>query len=161
MSIYFFDASAVVKRYIREPGSRWIRDLCEARDESRDKIHVIAIAEISRVEVAAAFAILVRRNEVTQSLGKRAYDQFTDELDREYEPIRLTSEIIRGAAELTQHHPLKAYDAVQFATALAFQKSLEADNADIIFVSGDDKLLQAAAVEGLATDNPFSHTDLD
>lgn len=161
MSIYFFDASAVVKRYIREPGSHWIRDLCEARDESREKIHVIAIAEISRVEVAAAFAILVRRNEVNQSLGKRAYDQFTDEVDREYEPVHLTSEIIRDASVLTQRHPLKAYDAVQLATALAFQKSLDADDAEIIFVSGDERLLQASSVEGLATDNPFNHTDMD
>jgi len=161
MSIYFFDASAIVKRYIREPGSLWVREICEARDEDQDKVHIIAIAEISRVEVAAAFGILVRRNEIPKSLGKRAYEQFTDEIDQEYQPLRLTPGILRDAANLTQRHPLKAYDAVQLAVALDFNETVKQQDLSMIFVSGDDALLQAARAEGMATENPFDHRDLD
>jgi len=32
MPSYFLDASAIVKRYIREPGSVWVRELGDARD---------------------------------------------------------------------------------------------------------------------------------
>ncbi|OGO40398.1 MAG: hypothetical protein A2Z03_05185 [Chloroflexi bacterium RBG_16_56_8] len=120
---------------------------------------MITIAEISRVEVAAAFGILVRRKEISQSLGKQAYDQFTEEFDEEFDSVRLTPQVLRNAADLTQQHPLKAYDAVQLAAALAFQKYLIADHKDMTFISGDDKLLQAAQAEGLATDNPFDHAE--
>ncbi len=159
MSIYFFDASAIVKRYVREPGSAWVRDLCNAPDENQNTLHIVGIAEISRVEVAAAFEILVRRNEISKTLGNHVYDQFTDEFVHEYESVRLTSEIVRDAAELTQRHPLKAYDAVQLATALDFRASLRANQKDLIFVCGDTNLLQAARAEGLAVENPFDHAE--
>lgn len=157
MSLFFFDASAIVKRYIREPGSAWVRRVCDARDEKDARLNRLMIAEIGRVEVAAAFAILVRRNEIPRKLGARAYEQFTEEVEQEYRAIRLTPAVIHHATELTQRHPLKAYDAVQLATALALDESLRADNLSLAFVSGDEKLLQAARAEGLATENPFDH----
>ncbi|MBI5301968.1 MAG: hypothetical protein HY868_07510 [Chloroflexi bacterium] len=57
MAIYYFDASAIVKRYVREPESIWTRPIGDARDESGSKLNRVVIADISRVEVAAAFAI--------------------------------------------------------------------------------------------------------
>jgi uncharacterized protein len=161
MAILFLDASAVVKRYIREPGSAWVRQVCEERDEDGRKLNLVAIAEISRVEVAAAFAVLVRRNEISKTLGERAYKEFIDELEQEYRSVRLTPEVPHHAADLTQRHPLKAYDAVQLATALAYDGLLKRAQLSLTFISGDDRLLQAANVEGLVADNPFSHTDLD
>ncbi len=161
MPIYFFDASAIVKRYVQEPGSIWIRQICDARDNESQKLNRLVIAEISRVEVAAAFAILVRRNEIPRTLGRRAFLEFSNEIDEEYRSIRLAPMILRNAAELTQRHPLKAYDAVQLAASLAYNESLREFDLTLTFVSGDDKLIQAARAEGLATDNPFEHTDLD
>ncbi len=161
MSILFFDASVIVKRYIRERGSIWVRQICEAENEDGNQLNRVAIAEISRVEVGAAFAILVRRNEISEKMRDHAYQQFTNEMDNEYRIIRLTGEIIRDAAKLTQEHPLKAYDAVQLATGLALASSLKNANLSLTFVGGDEKLLHAAQAEGLAIENPFMHTDLD
>ncbi|MBI5301967.1 MAG: hypothetical protein HY868_07505 [Chloroflexi bacterium] len=73
----------------------------------------------------------------------------------------MTADILRNAAELTQSHPLKAYDAIQLSAALAFEKSLRDIDLSVIFVSGDEKLVQAARVQGLAVENPFDHADLD
>ncbi len=161
MPFLFFDANAVVKLYVREPGSVWVRQMCEERDEDGNKPNIVVIAEISRVEVAAAFAILVRRNEISKTLGERAYKQFVGEIEQVFRSVRLTAGILHQASDLTQRHPLKAYDAVQLATALAFDAPLKSENLSLTFVSGDDKLLQAASGEELATDNPFNHTDLD
>ncbi len=147
--------------YIREPGSDWIKQVCDAHDDAGTKVNHVAIAEISRVEVAAAFAVLVRRNEITKNLRDRAFKQFTDEIALEYRLLRLTPGILRNTADLTQRYPLKAYDAVQLATALAFDVTAKEQELQMTFVSGDEKLLEAADTEGLATDNPFSHTDLD
>ena len=63
----------------------------------------------------------------------------------------------RNAAQLTQRHPLKAYDAVQLAVALRQNRALALVERSLIFVSGDKTLLSAAQAEGLATDNPFDH----
>lgn len=51
MSVLFCDSSALVKRYLHETGSAWITSLLDPSSG-----HTVIIAEITRVEVAAAFA---------------------------------------------------------------------------------------------------------
>jgi len=58
-------------------------------------------------------------------------------------------------ADLTQRHPLKAYDAVQLAVALRYGPILSGH--PFTFVSGDSTLLAAVHAEGLVTENPFDH----
>jgi predicted nucleic acid-binding protein len=162
MAIYFFDTSALVKRYITEPGSAWIRQICEARDSLTDaQSNVIFISEITIVESAAAFAILVRTDIIPKRKGKDAYGKFVDQIEREYRVIGLTRALVRAAADLTQNYPLKAYDAMQLAIALDTKNLLKANGITLVFVSGDDQLLQAARAEGMSTENPFDHTTLD
>ena len=61
MALCYFDASAVVKYYVTEPGSHWVRQLVQERDpQSHQFSHVILVAEITRVEVAAALAVIER-----------------------------------------------------------------------------------------------------
>jgi len=50
MAFYYFDASALVKYYVTEPGSTWVRQLIEELDsETSQTSHIILVAEISRV----------------------------------------------------------------------------------------------------------------
>jgi predicted nucleic acid-binding protein len=122
---------------------------------------VIFISELTIVEGAAAFAILVRRGVVPKRAGTDAYRKFIDGVEREYRVVGLTAALVRAAAELTQKHPLKAYDAMQLAVALDTYTLLKANEVSLNFVSGDETLLQAARAEGMATDNPFAHAELD
>jgi predicted nucleic acid-binding protein len=162
MSAYYFDASAVVKRYIDEPGSAWVRQVCLARDQNAlENFNYIAIGEITVAEVAAAFAVLVRRNVIPKRIGTRAYEKFISEFRDEYEIVQLTPTLILAAAQLTQRYPLKAYDALQLALAMRANDLLKANGLALIFVAGDTPLLQAARAENLITENPFDHTDLD
>ena len=56
---------------------------------------------------------------------------------------------------LTRQHRLRGYDAVQLATALTLRDSLRKRGiTDLTFVSADEDLCQAAAAEGLLTENP-------
>ena len=121
----------------------------------------VTIGEITVVEVAAAFSILARRNVIPKRIAERAYRRFIDEFHTEYDLAHITSSLILAASELTQKRPLKAYDAVQLATALRANDLLKANDLSLTFVSGDDNLLQAVRAEGLATENPFEHCDLD
>ena len=56
---------------------------------------------------------------------------------------------------LTQQHRLRAYDAVQLATAIAAAAVLPG----LAFVAADNDLLDAAQAEGLTAENPNNYAD--
>lgn len=158
MAFYYFDASALVKYYVTEPGSTWVRHLVEDRDPvTLEWRHLLFAAEITRVEVAAGLAIIERVGRIRKAEREREYRRFISQFTSRYFVVQLTTEDIEHAAELTQRHPLKAYDAVQLAVALRCQQALAPLPLLLTFVSGDRTLLAAARAEGLLTDNPFDH----
>jgi predicted nucleic acid-binding protein len=72
--------------------------------------------------------------------------------------VAVTAPIIQRAEDLLDIHPLRAYDAIQLASALAARTRLtEAALAPLVFVSADVQLLAAATAEGLTVDNPNTH----
>ena len=162
MPHYFADSSAVVKRYVDEIGSTWIRQLCEMREHKTNRAsHVMLIAEITRVEVAAAIAKRVKKTkELDESEGDDAYGLFLEHAESGYQIMPLTPALIRLAAQLARKHALRAYDAIQLATALDANNLLNANNLLLTFIASDVALLQAARAEGMATENPFDHRDL-
>lgn len=158
MSLYYFDASALVKHYVLEPGSTWVRALIDRLDpETGKRINTVLIAEVSLVEVAAALAILERTGRIHQRHRDHGYDRFLDDADRLYGLLPVLNEDLYTAAELTQQHPLKAYDAVQLAVALRYRQVPARYELALTFVSGDAQLLAAAEAEALVVDNPFDH----
>ena len=158
MTLYYFDASALVKYYVTEPGSTWIRQLIDAQDSTTGQPHhIILIAEITRVEVAAGLAVIERVGRIRKAARNRAYRRFISQLIHRYAIIPLVAEDFETASRLTQNHPLRAYDAVQLTVALRYHRLLAGYQHTCIFVSGDDTLLTAARTEELSTDNPFDH----
>ena len=158
MALYYFDASALVKYYVTEPGSTWVRQIINEQDPETDQPrHIILLAEITRVETAAGLAVIERVGRIGKAVRDRAYRRFMSQFTHRYAIIPLTSEDLATAAYLTQQHPLKAYDAVQLAVALRYHRLLTDYQHSYIFVSGDDPLIKAARAEGLSTDNPFDH----
>ncbi|SNB62554.1 type II toxin-antitoxin system VapC family toxin [Thermoflexus hugenholtzii] len=158
MAFYYFDASALVKYYVTEPGSTWVRYLVEARDpETAQWVHTVFVAEITRVEVAAGLAVIERTGRIRRAQRDREYRRFVSQFVSRYAVLPLATADLEYAADLTQQYPLKAYDAVQLAVALRYARILAAFELPLIFVSGDAVLLAAARAEGLPTDNPFDH----
>jgi predicted nucleic acid-binding protein len=158
MNLYYFDASALVKHYVLEPGSTWVRTLIDRLDPQTGKrINTVLIAEVSLVEVAAALAVAERTGRIHRRHRDHGYDRFLDDADRLYGLLPTLSEDFYMAAELTQRHPLKAYDAVQLAVALRSKQVPARYELALTFVSGDAQLLAAAEAEGLIVDNPFEH----
>ena len=156
MAFYYFDASALVKYYVTEPGSSWVRHLIEQRDpDTSQNYNIILVAEITRVEVAAGLAVIERVGRIRRWDRDREYRRFISQLAHRYAIIPLATTDLETAAHLTQHHPLKAYDAVQLAVALRYRQVLAAH--EFAFVSSDRTLVIAARAEGLSADNPFDH----
>ena len=158
MTDYYLDASALVKRYAGELGSAWIRQITDPVAEN-----TVLLAEIALAEVAAALAAKHRApGGITRQQRDRALSRFLQDCDEHFLLLPVDRPVIDRAVELTQTHRLRGYDAVQLATALVTGEALKSQNlSPPVFVAGDDDLLIAAQAEGLPTDNPLDHADLD
>lgn len=147
---YLLDASAVVKRYAPERGSRWIKGLIENPENS------VTIVQICIVEVAAALARKVRTGQISRDSCQQALTRFLADVDRgDYEIAKIDDEVVSFAVDLTQSHPLRSYDAVHLAAALVLNRALvEAELPPLTFVAADDVLCEAAGKEKLLVENP-------
>jgi uncharacterized protein len=151
---YFVDTSALVKRYVQESGTAWVRRLTRHKPST-----IIDIARITIVEVTSAVA---RRRKGTPPLApSRASSiirRFRQHLDGRYTVIEVTPALLDEAARLANAHLLRAYDAVQLAAALEIdRKERDAGFAPVTLISADQALNDAATVEGFSVDNPNSH----
>ena len=159
MALYYFDASALVKYYILEPGSTWVRGLVEMpATNSESRTNLIIIAEASVAEGAAAFAVLHRSQRISLRARDGAFRAFMSQIaSGAFRVAPVLTEDFHAAARLTQRHPLKAYDAIQLAVALRQSHTLAVRGLTLTFVSGDQRQLAVAQAEGLFTGDPFDH----
>ncbi len=150
---YFADSSALVKRYVIETGTAWIRRLTR-----RSPSTVIYIARITTVEVTSAVA---RRRKDRTLIPKKASSilhRFRRHSAGRYTVIEITPALADAAMRLANTHSLRAYDAVQLAAALDInQKEQDAGFAPVTLISADQALNDAATAEGLAVDDPRAH----
>jgi hypothetical protein len=65
---------------------------------------------------------------------------------------------MRRSEDLLDAHPLRAYDAIQLASGIIANSVLIRNGlGPLIFLAADHRLLNIAAIEGLAVDNPNQH----
>lgn len=154
MSTFFLDTSALVKRYAPETGSTWVTGICEPAAG-----HMILIAEITLVEVAAALAAKARiPGGLTTAQRDTALSAFLNDCHHGYLLIGADRPTLDLAVDLTQRHVLRGYDAVQLATGLLSNSDLVARSLPpLTFVSSDQDLRKAAEAEGLSTDDANLH----
>lgn len=153
MSIYFLDSSALVKRYVTETGSSWIKALTDP-----DAHNPLIIARITWVEVLSALARRQREGSLASDGVVLAIHTFRYDLNTQYQVSELDPALAEAAGELVTRYPLRAYDAVQLASALRVQSDLVRAKAPALtFLTADDRLVAVAQTEGLLTDNPNHH----
>ena len=136
--IAYLDASALVKLYIAERGSRETIALT-AQSE------MVATSIVSRAEVAAVLAKAVRVGLVTEPVARRAQRAF----DRDWHDllrVPVTEALVDRARTLAWNHALRGYDAVQLASALMWQESV---GMEVIVGTFDGQLWTAAQQAGL------------
>jgi len=149
---YFVDSSALVKRYVLETGTAWVRSITRRRPSTH-----IYISLITAVEVTSAVA---RRRGVTLSVARASsiLSRLRKHLAGRYLPSEITPVLVNDAMKLANTHRLRAYDAVQLATALDLHKDWSANRLGaFVLVSADRPLNAAAIAEGLTVDDPNGH----
>lgn len=150
--IYYLDTSALVKRYVDETGSQWLRGTISAAE-------TLLSTQLLVPEVISALNRLVREDMLALPDYRRLRVAFRDDCVSEYQLTPPRSDILSLSCELIERHPLRAYDAVHLATALVIERALQTqDLPQLTFLSADNRLLTIAAAEGLETDNPGDHS---
>jgi predicted nucleic acid-binding protein len=138
----FFDASALVKRYVRERGSASIRRLLDEGD--------VAVSRLSEVEVTSALVRVSREGGISTQQRDRAINTLVSDLAA-WTIVEVSSDVAVRARNLLLRHVLRAGDAVQLASALLIAEHLGGLAA---FVAHDARLAAAAVVEGVPVHTP-------
>ncbi len=136
--ILYLDASALVKRYVAEPGSREVIALTA-------EAAAVATSLVSRAEVGAAFARAVRLGILDDRGGRRVRRRFAREWP-DLIRVPVTEALVSRAEALAWDHGLRGYDAVQLAAALTWQDSI---GQDVVLATFDHQLWEIAPHAGL------------
>lgn len=155
MATYFLDTSTLVKRHITESGHQWIEALCDPPAGN-----TIVISELALIEVVASLCRMVheRPRRLSRANRDRHIALFNRLVGSEYVVVGVTRAVLTRAGVLCRVYPLRAYDAVQLASALTRRDDdLAAGRVPPIFVCADVTLLGVAASEGFAVENPNAH----
>lgn len=153
MAAYFFDSSALVKRYAVETGTVWMLGLFR-----RAAGHRLYVARITGVEVTAALTRKARGHKLAPDVAARALVRLRRELGRRLRLAEITPALLTDAMTLAEKHGLRGYDAVQLASAVeANNERVRVGLAPLVFVAADSDLLAAAVAEGFITENPNNH----
>jgi predicted nucleic acid-binding protein len=150
VAVLYLDTSALVKRYAVERGTAWI-----VRLTAPSVGHVLYTVRLTRVETIAALYRKVRTGQLAAVDAQRAEAIFTVEWRQQYQVLEPTEQIVDRAALLARSYPLRAYDAVHLAAALALEGwSARTAAGRVTFISADLDQLHAARSEGLLVDDP-------
>ncbi|HXG63888.1 MAG TPA: type II toxin-antitoxin system VapC family toxin [Blastocatellia bacterium] len=150
---YYADSSVLVKRHVQEVGTSWFRSVSDPATGN-----ALITSRLSVVEVYSAFNRRRREAKLSQADYTQLADDFAAICAAEYQIIELTVKVTERARLLLEKYPLRAGDAIQLASALVASDTLQIAGLPApIFLAADDRLLNAARAEGLATDDPRAH----
>lgn len=139
----FADSSALVKLYVPEDGHVSVRSITDP----------IVIAQLARVEVPAAFWGKVRTGEMAVDdadvlVSAFEFDYHGDEkADPRFAIVSFDESTLIDAARHAARHRLRAYDALQLASAVAARRADPSVRTIAVF---DKHLRNAAIAEGFA-----------
>ena len=139
--ILYLDTSALIKIYVAEEGT----------DAVKEAISRASVVAASRVAYAEARAALARARRETR-IGERDLRQTVVELDEDWKRflvLEVTDDLVQRAGDLAEEYALRAYDALQLASALILKRRVDSS---VFFLAFDQDLTQAAQSAGLAVE---------
>jgi len=133
----YLDTSALIKRFVAEPGSPRVQQIIR-----REPVATATIA------YAEAFAGLNRKQREGH-LSKARYAVISRQFETDWQAyirVELHEEVLRLARTLCERHPLRGLDAIHLASALSLKTML---GEAVTFAAADARLLCAAEAEDL------------
>ena len=144
MKYYYFDSSALVKRYAPEKGTQKVDAIFQEKDR------VLILANIGIVEIYSALSKKKREKEIADEDFAFAIAKFEEDIkEKIFQFLELdNSHILKSKNLLLKHDTLRTYDALHLSLVLDL-KVLK-----VTLVSSDQILNETAIAEGITTINP-------
>ncbi|MDH3444678.1 MAG: type II toxin-antitoxin system VapC family toxin [Deltaproteobacteria bacterium] len=134
----YFDTSALIKRYINEPGSAAVRRSLQQ--------HALLSSAITPVEVVSAFLRRRREGDLTKAKFEALLRQVQTDRAR-WDLVEVSSMVLERAETLIEGFiPIGFLDAVQIASLITFQA---VSGICIPFVTADSRQRDSATLRGL------------
>ncbi len=153
MAAYFFDTSALVKRYATETGTAWVTAILDPAARNH-----IFVARITGAEIISAIMRKKRESKISAADATAIAALFRADFARRFRAVEITPALVESAMSLAEAHALRGYDAVQLAAALHTQQRRQMRNLpSLSFITADQDLLVAGAAEGMTVDDPNNH----
>jgi hypothetical protein len=142
MTLYFFDTSALVKRYHQETGTERVNAIFDSLDNT------LVISELTLVELASALERKRNEGKITKQAMNDTLSLFANEVLSDFIVAGFRSGFIQQARDLVLQYSLRTLDALLLTAAMGF-KTLSP-----VFVCADTQLHQVALDVGLEVLNP-------
>ena len=153
MAAYFLDSSALIKRYVLEPGTAWLRGVTVATAG-----HQIYVVRLAIVEMAATLARQARAGNLNPGAAAVGITQIRHAFAHEFRVIEITAVLASHALNLIQIHALRGSDALHLAAATELNRRRTVDGLpSLTVISADAELNQAARAEGPSVEDPNNH----
>ena len=153
MPAYFFDSSALVKRFAHEPGSAFVLSLL--RPSARNRLYTAGITE---VEVCSALSRRRKAKTISAARAVKGLRRLRHDLPRRFTQVAISEIVLVEASRLAETLALRGYDAVQLATAMAANIERVVNGlSPLIIVSADSELNDAARAEGFNVEDPNNY----
>lgn len=144
MADYFFDSSALLKRYLAENGSDRVLDIVGGG-------RPIAVSRLAAVEVVSACVRRCKARDIDPQDLDRISEAAEDDFRELFQVVEVTQAIMMRSIDIVRKHALRAADAIHLASAL---RDATADGSKPVLVSSDLELNAAARSEGLTVLDP-------
>jgi predicted nucleic acid-binding protein len=155
---FLLDASALVKRYYAEVGAALVDHLFAQAAPAR-----LACLMLGAAEVAAALARKRNGGVITPTAYVAAMARLGAEVLNAAHFLKLPADnaLIEASLPLLDKHAINATDAVLLRAALDAATHHRAGSNDLVLVTADQRLLNAAQAEGLLTFDPERQVQAD
>lgn len=141
--IYYFDTSALLKRYVLEEGSLLVQGLFD------DVTTIASTASITSVEGCHVICRKCSEESVSQKNRQKLLKAFVKDL-KDIKIITYSPQVVKLAQKIIKSSLLKTLDAIHIASALILKRP-----GNIHFVSSDDQQNRIAKHYGLKVINPL------
>jgi uncharacterized protein len=138
MAVYYFDTSALVKRYRAEKGTAIIDEIL-GDPLLQDRFFT---SFLTILEVTSSITRLVRAAQLTEKISIEIFSRFRQDIHDYVRILPLDNDIAGQAVSVVERFGLRSADAIHMATAIYLFATFPIQ--ERVMVSSDQELLQAA-----------------
>ena len=155
MYYFYYDASALVKRYTQELGSDKVNFLFANVPHNRLMCLILGAIEV--------IWVLVRKrndNRLTNADFRQAGINFDYEVidhQSDFRTIPVPNSLVWHSMDLIETYSLNSVDAIVLRSALDIAATRRDMGDELILIASDQRLLRAASSENLLVFNPETH----